>query len=253
MRADASRLQQVIVNLLQNAINHSMPHNTVRVSLEVRGDLAVIGVNDQGEGIALDALPAIFEPFVQATRRSVNGMGLGLSLARSIARAHGGDVLASSDGPGKGARFEVHLPLGDVASAAAVEPPLGEQRAAAGTPSVLLIDDDDASRQSIGMLLRSSGYQVHEAPDGQTGLRLIDEAMPTVALVDIGLPDVSGLEIARRVRAKYGSNQIRLVALTGFGRQADREAAIEAGCDMHLVKPIDFATLERVIAYQVAR
>jgi two-component system CheB/CheR fusion protein len=182
-------------------------------------------------------------------------MGLGLSLARSIARAHGGDVVASSGGLGKGARFEVHLPLENAVNGNSAQPEgaPGQRPAAAATRSVLLIDDDDASRRSLGMLLRSSGYDVREASDGETGLRVIDEMMPSLAIIDIGLPDVSGLEIARRVRAKYGPNQIRLVALTGFGRQADREAAIEAGCDMHLVKPIDFATLERVVAYQVAR
>ncbi len=251
VKADATRLQQVIVNLMQNAINHSESGQTVRLRLESDGSDAIVHVADEGDGIEADALPRLFEPFFQASRRSSNGMGLGLSLAQSIVRAHGGQITAASVGLGKGAAFEVRLPQTDEGGDTATDLPAlngGSRRA-----TVLLVDDDDASRESVALLLEKSGYEVLQAANGLDGLRLVEAVMPTVAVIDVGLPDVSGLEIARRVREKHGPNQIRLIALTGFGRQADREAAIEAGCDMHLVKPIDFQTLERVIGYQASR
>jgi CheY-like chemotaxis protein len=252
VRADATRLQQVMVNLTQNALNHSRAGDTIHLNLTVDGDSAVMLVADEGDGIAPESLPQLFEPFFQASRRSRSGLGLGLSLARSIARAHGGDVLASSGGVGKGARFEVRLPIIDEGSETAVDiasPVTGH----AGTPSIVLVDDDTEGRRSLALLLTDSGYNVLEAEDGTKGLQLIEKEQPDVAVLDIGLPDMSGLEVARRVRRKFGPNQVRLIALTGFGRQADREAAVEAGCDMHLVKPVDFPTLERVIAYHASR
>jgi two-component system CheB/CheR fusion protein len=252
VRADAARMQQVIVNLTQNAINHSGANKVVAVTLLADGDSAILRVEDNGEGISRQALPHIFEPFFQASRRSSSGMGLGLSLARSIVRAHGGDIVAASDGVGRGARFEVRLPLVDMLAETAVDLPVARHDGG-GPPTIVLVDDDYESRESLGILLRRSGYEVFEAGDAMGGLQLIERSVPSVAVIDIGLPDVSGLEMARRVRKKFGANQVRLIALTGFGRQDDREAAIEAGCDMHLVKPIDFSTLESVIAYQVSR
>lgn len=254
VKADSTRLQQVVVNLTQNAINHSSPGQTVRVQLSAEHLQAVLRVIDEGAGIPPEALPRLFEPFFQASRCSKDGMGLGLSLARSIVRAHGGDISARSEGIGKGAVFEVRLPLVDEMAETATDLPMVSRREnAADQTTVLLVDDDESSRESVGILLRNSGYEVLEAQDGMEGLRLVEQAMPSVAVLDVGLPDISGLEVARRIRQKYGPKQIRLIALTGFGRQADREAAIEAGCDMHLVKPIDFSTLERVIAYQASR
>lgn len=252
VRADATRLQQVIVNLAQNAINHSKAGDTITISLSVDGEDAVVLVADEGIGIAPESLPQLFEPFFQASRRSRAGLGLGLSLARSIARAHGGDIVAASGGVGHGARFEVRLPIIDEGAETGVDL-AAPRNGRAGTPTVVLVDDDTEGRQSLGVLLQNAGYEVLEAGDGTSGLQLIEKAQPSVAVLDIGLPDISGLEVARRVRRNFGPNQVRLIALTGFGRQNDREAAVEAGCDMHLVKPIDFATLERVIAYQVSR
>lgn len=251
VKADSARMQQVIVNLTQNAINHSESGTRVRVDLRVTGGKAVISVRDEGAGLEKALLTQVFEPFFQASRRSKDGMGLGLSLARAIVLAHHGTIEARSEGLGRGSQFLVRLPLAQSGEASDT----GEfvTVAAAGRTSVVLIDDDDASRESVGILLRDAGYEVFEANNGVDGLKLIEEVAPSVAVVDVGLPDISGLEVTRRVREHFGSKQIRLVVLTGFGSQADREAAVEAGCDMHLVKPIDFATLERVIAYQAAR
>lgn len=249
---DAARLQQVIVNLAHNAINHSEPGQTVEVSLGVEQPNALIRVVDNGSGIPSEALEWIFEPFFQASARSKSGMGLGLSLARAIVQAHGGDIDVTSEGAGQGAAFTVRLPLpkkgGDASSE--VEP---SPMTSADKVTVVLVDDDDASRENIAILLSDAGYNVHEARTGREGLQLIKSLVPSVAVVDVGLPDMNGLDVVRKVRQEHGPKQIRLLALTGFGQQSDREAAVEAGCDMHLVKPIDFATLERVIAYQASR
>lgn len=254
VNGDASRLQQVIVNLTQNAINHSSDGGHVTVSLSSDDDCAVISVEDEGAGISPEALPQVFEPFFQGSPsgNGNGGLGLGLSLAQAVALGHNGRITAESGGIGKGAAFRLYLPLGEDTS----ETWSGLVTAAAsqrGHTDVLLIDDDEAAREGVAILLRKSGYNVTVAKDGAEALRLVDEVKPSVALIDIGLPDISGLDVARRVREKYPRKKIRLIALTGYGRQEDREAALEAGCDMHIVKPVEFSTLERVIAYHVSR
>lgn len=206
-KADATRLQQVVVNVMQNAINHSAAGQAVTVSLSVERQGAVVRVSDEGVGISPDALPKVFEPFFQASHRSAKGMGLGLSVARAIVRAHGGEIHAFSDGLGKGARFEIRLPCIEEATGTPSELPALTARRAGEQAPIPLIDDDEASRESVCALLRNSGYEVHEAGNGNEGLRLIDEIVPSVVILDVGLPDVSGLEIARTVRGKYGSKQ----------------------------------------------
>jgi CheY-like chemotaxis protein len=252
VQGDAGRLQQVIVNLTQNAINHSPVDGQVNLSLEALDGHAVISVRDNGDGISPDALPKLFEPFYQESTSSNGGLGLGLSLAQAMAFGHNGRITAESDGPGQGAVFSLYLPLEDEP-----EEPLARIASTAGQDGgdtdVLLIDDDEAARESVATLLRRSGYNVTEAKTAAEALELFENVRPSVALLDIGLPDISGLDVARRVREKFGRGQVRLIALTGYGRQEDRDAALEAGCDMHLVKPVDFTTLERVIAYHVAR
>jgi CheY-like chemotaxis protein len=252
VNGDASRLQQVIVNLTQNAINHSRDGGRVVLSLSSDDEYAVISVSDEGSGISPEALPQVFEPFFQDAPSRNGGLGLGLSLAQAVAYGHNGRITAESDGIGKGAVFRLYLPLGEDQSETWSGLALAAERQRDHT-DVLLIDDDEAARESVAILLRKSGYNVTVAKDGAEALALVDDVQPSVALIDIGLPDMSGLEVARRVREKYARKQIRLIALTGYGRQEDREAALEAGCDMHLVKPVEFSTLERVIAYHVAR
>ena len=248
---DASRLQQVIVNLTQNAINHSRDGGHVVLSLSSDDEYAVISVSDQGSGISPEALPQVFEPFFQDAPSRNGGLGLGLSLAQAVAFGHNGRITAESDGIGKGATFRLYLPLGDDTSET-WSGLLPRKEHHGGHTDVLLIDDDEAAREGVAILLRKSGYNVTVAKDGAEALALVDDVKPSVALIDIGLPDMSGLDVARRVREKYARKQIRLIALTGYGRQEDREAALEAGCDMHLVKPVEFSTLERVIAYHVS-
>jgi two-component system CheB/CheR fusion protein len=246
VEADIARLQQLQVNLLNNAIRYSPHGSTVTYSMRRIGGEAVVVVEDQGDGIAPEVLPHIFEPFFQAgyRRPGQKGMGLGLSLARAIALAHGGDIAATSDGPGKGARVEVRIPL---AAARQVAVPIIEPRVETNPRLVLLIDDDVDSRELLGVLLEHAGHDVIQAGTAREGLDLLLSHRPRAAIVDIGLPDMSGLELARRARTELGSDGTKLIALTGFGQQKDRDAAAEAGFDHHLVKPLDFDTIETVL------
>jgi two-component system CheB/CheR fusion protein len=244
--ADVGRLQQLQANLLTNAIRYSPRGAHVRYMLTADQECARIVVEDDGEGITRDNLPHIFEPFFQGVgvrrRPGHKGMGLGLSLARSIAMAHGGEISAHSDGPGKGTRFEVRLPLAvsdEASDAARAEEP--------STRLVLLVDDDVDSRELLGILLEHAGHDVIQAGTAREGIELLLERRPRAAIVDIGLPDMSGLEVARRVRDHLGQDGVTLIALTGFGQQKDRDAAAAAGFDHHLVKPLDFETIETML------
>ena len=247
IEADLARMQQLQVNLRNNAIRYSPRDAVVRYSLRRNGKSAIVVVQDNGDGIAPDILPEIFEPFFQASNRrpGQKGMGLGLSLARAIAQAHGGDISATSDGVGKGARFEVRLPLVD-SRQPAVEPP-PPPPVETNPRLVLLIDDDVDSRELLGVLLEHAGHDVIQAGTAREGLDLLLAHRPRAAIVDIGLPDMSGLELARRARSELGAVGTKLIALTGFGQQKDRAAAHEAGFDHHLVKPLDFDTIENVL------
>jgi two-component system CheB/CheR fusion protein len=246
IEADIARMQQLQINLLNNAIRYSPRDATVRYTLRRNGKHAEVIVQDDGDGIAPDILPQIFEPFFQATNRrpGQKGMGLGLSLARAIAQAHGGDIAASSDGVGKGARFEVHIPLADERPVVA---PSASSSLETNQRLVLLIDDDVDSRELLGVLLEHAGHDVIQAGTAREGLDLLLAHRPRAAIVDIGLPDMSGLELARRARTELGPDGTKLIALTGFGQQKDRDAAHEAGFDHHLVKPLDFDTIEGVL------
>jgi two-component system CheB/CheR fusion protein len=246
VEADPGRMQQLQVNLLNNAIRFSPHGGAVKYVLRRHSDSAIVCVEDEGDGIQKEILPHIFEPFFQAgvRRPGQKGMGLGLSLARAIAQAHGGDIAARSDGIGKGARFEVRLPLADVRQVAAPTPARPVQT---NPRLILLIDDDVDSRELLGVLLEHAGHDVIQAGTAREGLDLLLTQRPRAAIVDIGLPDMSGLELARMARHELGSDGTKLIALTGFGQQKDRDAAHEAGFDHHLVKPLDFDTIETVL------
>ena len=246
VEADVARMTQLQINLLNNAIRYSPRDATVNYSMRRNGAEAVVVVQDDGDGISSDILPSIFEPFFQASNRrpGQKGMGLGLSLARAIAQAHGGDIAAASDGPGRGSRFEVRIPMAEARQPLAVTVVQGAET---NPRLVLLIDDDADSRELLGVLLEHAGHDVIQAGTAREGLDLLLAHRPRAAIVDIGLPDMSGLELARRARTELGPDGTKLIALTGFGQQKDRDAAAEAGFDHHLVKPLDFDTIEGVL------
>ncbi len=248
---DAARLLQVVVNLLSNAAKFT--HCGGAVTLRVRSDDgdAVLSVRDNGVGIATDMLRSIFELFVQAKpglARTDGGVGVGLTLVRRVVEMHGGDVVARSDGPGRGSEFVVRLPLAQAPLAIPESPPsLRSSSPGLHSATIVLVDDNADSCTMLKQLLQRAGYAVVTAHDGGAGLDLIDRDSPAVAIVDIGLPGMTGYEIARRIRSAGKHPDIFLVALTGYGRPDDRRRALEAGFDRHLVKPVTSADLARVL------
>lgn len=246
---DSVRLQQVIVNLLVNATKYTPTGGQIYFSLKRERNRAVLTVRDTGVGMNGELQKKIFEPFVQADEtlaRSEGGLGLGLTLVKSIVEAHGGTVTAYSEGEGEGSTFTVSLPLTQRRLATHEEQPSSDTNIE--QLKLLIVEDIDDAREMLKMLLEAEGYTVVAAPDGPTALRLIDSESPEVALIDIGLPDMDGYELARRIRQKYDKSQIRLIALTGYGRPSDRKKTRAAGFDGHLVKPVHLDQLEAELA-----
>ena len=245
LMGDSVRLTQVVANLLHNAARYTEPGGRVRLSCGRDGEDAVVRVADNGRGIDPEMLGRVFEMFVQAENGG-GGLGLGLTLVQRLVELHGGRVRAFSEGPGKGSEFIVRLPLAEVPDgqleSAADEPGEGE-----GALRVVLVEDQDDVREALEALLHGWGHHVESAADGVAGVELILERRPDLALVDIAMPGLDGYSVARRVRAQLGSNAPRLVALTGFGREEDRDRARRAGFDAHITKPAGPKDLRRVL------
>ncbi len=244
---DPDRLQQVQANLLSNAAKYSAPGKRIWLTLGQDNDHAVISVRDEGAGIAKEMLERIFDLFVQMEQkadRTLGGMGVGLTLVRSIVAMHGGSVAAHSEGPGTGSEFIVRLPL--LRDATQRSPDAQHNLPAPAALRILIVEDMEASRTSLQVLLELQGYQVMTAVDGAEGLAVARRELPDVALVDIGLPVMDGYELARRLRQEAACQGIYLVALTGYGQAADVERAREAGFDEHIVKPLDHDRLKKL-------
>ncbi|WP_437910646.1 chemotaxis protein CheB [Sorangium sp. So ce327] len=250
VEGDPARLQQVHVNLLNNAAKYTSRGGHVTLEAKRLDGHAVVRVKDDGVGIPKDMLDTVFELFVQSSRtldRSAGGLGVGLTLVRGLVEKHGGTVSARSDGEGKGCEFEVRLPISE---------PSSEDEATRGSllansprrSRVVVVEDNDDGREALCALLARAGFECHSASHGISGIELMDEVLPHVAIVDIGLPGIDGLEFARRVREKPQHKDVYLIALTGYGQQGDRERARAAGFDEHLVKPVDLGTLKRLLA-----
>ncbi len=245
--ADPARMLQVQANLLGNAAKYTPPGGHVWVTARRDGDEAVLSVADDGLGIPAQVLGDVFELFVQSNRtldRSDGGLGVGLTLVRGLVERHGGSVTAQSEGEGHGSEFVVRLPLSNhvIASPPNREPQEMLKRTN-GPLHVVIVEDNDDSRMMLCELLELSGFLCHTAATGPLGLELIRELQPDVALIDIGLPDLDGLEVARQLRREPRNAGIQLIALTGYGQREDRDAARNAGFDTHLVKPVDFEAL----------
>ena len=246
--ADAARLEQVVVNLLENAVKYTAPDGRIHVRVtRINGDAAVI-VRDTGIGIPAALLPRIFDLFMQgdhSLERSKGGLGIGLTLVRRLVELHGGMVAAASEGEGKGSTFTVRLP----AIPTPAPPRAAGAAAGATTPRrVLVVEDNEDSRLSLRELIRRLGHDVHEAADGVAGVESAVRLAPDLALIDIGLPGIDGYEVARRLREHPVGRRLRLVALTGYGLPEDRERAMAAGFDLHLVKPVDPQALATLLA-----
>ncbi len=251
---DPTRLEQIVSNLLDNALKYTPSGGAIDIALARAGDDVVLSVRDSGVGIPPELLPQVFDVFVQGAisiDRSQGGLGIGLSLVRRLVELHGGSVAADSAGAGLGSSFTIRLPSADLAQstgaaepcAPAVAPPLDT-----GKPSVLLIEDNEDGREMMATMLAAHGYPVHQAADGLQGVSQAHACRPDAALVDIGLPGIDGYEVARRLRADPATRAIRLIAVTGYGLPDDQRRVMEAGFDQHLVKPVQIERLLEALA-----
>ena len=242
VHGDSTRLTQVVLNLLNNAAKYTSEGGDIWVELEPSEAEAAVRVRDNGMGIAPQMIEGIFDLFAQGERtldRSEGGLGIGLTLARRIVALHGGTIKAESAGHGAGAEFTVTLPKLDMLSAEGA--PMGaitRLPEASARRSVLVVDDNSDAASSIAMLLRMHGQEVEVEENGRSAIDRLRARRPDILLLDIGLPDVSGYEVAREARKLPGGDRIRIYALTGYGQQEDRRRTVEAGFDGHLVKPI---------------
>jgi PAS domain S-box-containing protein len=248
--ADAARLAQVIGNLLNNACKFTNAGGHIALTVAREGDEAVIRVRDDGIGIAAEHLPSLFDMFAQvdtSLERSRDGLGIGLTLVKTLVELHGGSVATASEGPGRGSEFTVRLPaIGQLrlpAPYAPVRPPVP-----AAAQRVLVVDDNTDGAESLALLLRFAGHLVEVAHDGEAALAVAERFRPEVALLDIGLPGLNGYEVCQRLRREPWGQAMTIVALTGWGQEDDRRRSREAGFDSHMVKPVDPPALMALLA-----
>ena len=249
--ADAVRLEQIVCNLVNNAVKFTTQPGEIRVDTAERDGDALLVVEDQGIGFEPDAAAQLFAPFLQINptlARSAGGLGIGLTIVQRLAELHGGSVSASSPGLGKGARFVVRLPLARGAAPAEPRPAAPAPPQPARSLRVVVIEDNEDIRESLRTLLTLWGHEVQTAADGKSGMDLVLASPPDVALVDIGLPGVSGYAVARGIRGALPDRRIRLVAVTGYGQASDRDRVLAAGFDAHLLKPVAPDALQRELA-----
>jgi signal transduction histidine kinase len=242
---DPTRLEQIATNLIDNALKYTQPGGSIDIHVgadDASGQI-VLRVADSGVGIGAELLPHVFDVFVQGSitlDRAQGGLGIGLALVRRLVELHGGSVTATSDGASRGSVFEIRLPKGEPV----VATPAPEVHSVDAVPStVLLIEDNEDGREMMATMLDAYGYAVQQAADGMQGLQMAMASVPDVALVDIGLPGIDGYEVARRLRANDSTRHLKLLALTGYGLAEDQKRVLEAGFDMHLVKPVDINLL----------
>ncbi len=255
--ADPIRLAQVFSNLLNNAAKFTSPGGRIDLFGEIRGAEVIVTVRDTGAGIRESELSRVFEMFNQgaaANSGSLNGLGIGLALAKRLVHLHGGSIEAQSDGPGRGSEFRVRLPVpadatrGPVAAASARDKLVSSDHL-----RILVVDDNADSVESLRMLLSAVGCDVRAAHDGFEGVRMAAAFRPAIVLLDIGMPVMDGYQAARHIRDHDWGSDMTLIALTGWGQDEDRRRSAEAGFDHHLTKPVDMSELKRLLANSKAR
>ncbi|BAU47964.1 histidine kinase [Sulfurifustis variabilis] len=250
VRCDASRLVQVVANLITNSVKYTPAGGSIHIAALPGEETVTVRVRDTGEGIKADLLPHIFDLFVQGGRtlaRSKGGLGIGLTLVRTITELHGGRVSAASRGPGQGAEFTVTLPLLDAGRSEERAP---QQDSADGTHArrrILIVEDNRDAADSLAFLLGDLGHDVHTVYDGSEGLKAALETVPEVAILDIGLPGLNGYELARLLRQEPRLRNTLLIALSGYGQESDREQSRDAGFDHHLLKPFELDDLIAIL------
>jgi CheY-like chemotaxis protein len=255
VEGDPVRLVQVLSNLLNNAAKYTPNGGQIHLTVKRQGDKAFLGVRDNGMGIPQEVLPHIFEMFMQADRSlfcARGGLGIGLTLVKNLVDLHGGTVEAHSAGPGQGAEIVVCLPLlaEPLLSIPGASQTGDGQQTAAPSPGrrILVVDDNQDSANSLGLLAQIMGHEVRTAYDGPSALSLAAAFVPDVVLLDVGMPGMDGYEVARRLRQLPALASTVLVAQTGWGQEGDLRRAKEAGFDHHLVKPLDMKDLQKVLA-----
>jgi CheY-like chemotaxis protein/two-component sensor histidine kinase len=245
---DPVRTAQMLSNLLINAAKYSGTGSEIDLKVELEPDFLLFRVQDVGIGIAPDMLGRIFEMFTQVEKdrvRSGGGLGIGLALVRGLAQLHGGSVIARSDGLGKGSEFLISLPRDTVSRVPAIS---SAQITHTSKRRILIADDNQDAMETLKLLLEMDGHEIHTALDGEAALALADQMIPEVMLLDLGMPALSGFEVAARIRERAWGNEVTLIAITGWGQAEDRRRSLEAGFNHHLTKPIEFETLQRLLS-----
>jgi PAS domain S-box-containing protein len=248
--ADPTRLAQVLGNLLNNAAKFTERHGRVWLTVEREGPQAVVRVRDTGIGIAGEQLPRLFDMFMQgdtSLERSRDGLGIGLTLVKTLVEMHGGTVEVHSDGLGHGSEFVVRLPALEEASPPRPRPAAGKAAPAPGH-RILIVDDNEDGAESLAMMLQLGGHETHTAHDGLDAVAAAERLRPHAVLLDIGLPGLNGYEVCRRIRENPWGKDLVLVAVTGWGQEADRARSRDAGFDAHIVKPVDPEALMKLLS-----
>jgi signal transduction histidine kinase len=249
--ADATRLEQVLANLLNNAAKYTKPGGRIWLSAALEGDQAVVRVRDTGVGISTEMLPHVFDLFAQADRsldRSEGGLGIGLTLVRRLMELHGGAITAHSEGLGRGSEFVARLP-------AVWKPhppraaPTPNSAATRRTTRVLIVDDNRDAADSLATLLKMEGHEVCQVYDGPSALEAARQQRPAIIFLDLGLPGMDGYEVARQLRKQHDMKKSLLIALTGYGQEEDRRRCHDAGFDLHMVKPVELVTLREMLTW----
>jgi CheY-like chemotaxis protein len=250
VEGDPMRLTQVIANLLNNAAKYTDASGTIWLSARRDGAEVVVSVRDSGTGIPPDMLPHVFGLFTQVERstgRAQGGLGIGLTLVKTLVEMHGGSVAARSEGLGKGSEFIVRLPLATGPRPAEASRSTKERAAGLDSRRILVVDDNRDAAESLGVLLEMLGAQVRVAYSGADALETLATYDPTVVLLDIGMPGMDGHEVARRIRAQPRFRDVTLIALTGWGQEEDYRRSRTVGFDHHLIKPADVDALQTLL------
>ena len=251
LRADPVRLAQIFANLLNNAAKYTSPGGQIKLVVRRENGEVVISVRDTGIGIPHDMLPRVFELFTQVDRhvdRAQGGLGIGLTLVKRLVEMHNGKVEAHSEGPDRGSEFVVRLPLASVSHESGAQAVPTEPVTLLASRRVLIVDDNRDAAESLGILLKLLGADVHVEYDGEAALRAVAAYRPTVVLLDIGMPGMDGHEVARQIRQQREFDDVTLIALTGWGQEEDRRDSRSAGFEYHLIKPADIGAIETLLS-----
>jgi len=249
--ADSTRMAQIVGNLLNNACKFTETGGRISLTVELEGEWAVIRISDSGIGIAADQLPRIFDMFMQVDTslgRSTSGLGIGLMMVKSLVEMHDGSVTVRSSGVGHGSEFTVRLPVATETSETIPPKTVAGKLPSITSRRILVVDDNRDSATSLAFVLKLHGNEMHTAYDGLEALEAAQEFRPDIVLLDIGLPKLNGYEVARKIRAQAWGEGMTLIALTGWGQDEDRQKSRDFGFNGHLVKPVDFVALTKMLA-----